>query len=85
MLKKTVTENPEVIHIDSYMKEEERLSCSEKLKINDRIYLEKDEAYYSIQSINQDGTYSLSEEGDFFSSSSISGSDLEIDFENAQT
>ena len=66
------------------MKEEERLSCSEKLKINDRIYLEKDEAYYSIQSINQDGTYSLSEEGDFFSSYSISGSDLEIDFENAQ-
>ena len=80
----TVTENPEVIHIDSYMKEEERLSCSEKLKINDRIYLEKDEAYYSIQSINQDGTYSLSEEGDFYSSYSISGSDLEIDFENAQ-
>lgn len=76
----TVTENPEVIHIDSYMKEEERLSCSEKLKINDRIYLEKEGAYYSIQSINQDGTYSLSEEGDFFSSYSISGSDLEIDF-----
>ncbi len=80
----TVTENPEVIHIDSYMMVAERLSCSEKLKINDRIYLEKDGAYYSIQSINQDGTYSLSEEGDFFSSYSISGSDLEIDFENAQ-
>ena len=79
-----VIENPEVIHIDSYIKEGEKLSCGEKLKLNDRVYLEKDKSYHSIKEINLDGTYSLSEEGDFFEAFSISQNDVDIDFENAQ-